>query len=71
MPADWSIYIVYNRGFLAGKITIDSWVEEYKGGDQEEIIEKYLITDTFFKNKDHIVEKKDKKVVRQTFEPVQ
>lgn len=54
VPADWSIYIVYNRGYLAGQISIDSWVEDYSGDDQVNIIEKYLETDTFFKNKDHL-----------------
>jgi hypothetical protein len=44
IPSDWSVYIIYNRGYLAGSITIDSWVEKYEEIDQEEIIEKYEIT---------------------------
>jgi hypothetical protein len=47
VPADWSIFLVYNRGYLAGTITFESWVEAYdEKSDQKEIIDKYGNTET-------------------------
>jgi hypothetical protein len=38
VPSDWSIYVIYNKGYLNGNITIESWVEQYNIGDEEDIV---------------------------------
>lgn len=48
VPTDWSVYIVYNVGYMGGNINVKSWAQEYTEKDKTKIDGDWQPTGTYF-----------------------
>jgi hypothetical protein len=46
IPTDWSLYLIFNIGYLDGSINIESKVQKYVESDQYDILNAWQPTGT-------------------------